>query len=318
MRLFGLRSAKVAIISFAVFLATMIGMAGPARADVGPGQVAHIYMELDNRPGSSAAAGYSAFINSLRSAAGHAFRGGTFIAQSNAGGIIRADINATGGTRPLPMTLWIDPQNLYVLGFTNANNQTLYFNDLTAAEVDLVAGGALAQGFHGGFQRLPFGSNYNSLSAAAGRGREAMPISMNDIYSSVANLATTASGNIATGSQFAARSLMLLIQATSEAARFSNVYGIMSQALGTPDSRGGLPTQEQNLENSWSAMSGYGLSVTNNSTTPPVTIAGAGAPDRDGHATNLVLHSWNDVARYVGILLGNFAVLGGGWSHDEL
>ena len=317
MRFFGLRSAKVAIISFAVFLATMIGMAGPARADVGPGQVAHIYMELDNRPGSSAAAGYSAFINSLRSTAGHAFRGGAYIAQSNAGGIIRADINATGGTSPLPMTLWIDPQNLYVLGFTNANNQTLYFNDLTAAEVNLVAGGALAQGFHGGFQRLPFGSNYNSLSATAGRGREAMPISMNDIYSSVANLATTNSGNIGTSTQSAARSLMLLIQVTSEAARFSNVYGIMSEALGTRGSRAGLPTQEQNLENNWAAMSGYGVSVSNNSTTRPVTIAGAGAADSDGHPTNLVLHSWSDVARYVGMLLGNLANVGGP-GHTEL
>jgi hypothetical protein len=276
-RFFGLRSAKVVIISFVVLLANMVGMAGPAAADVGPGQVAHIYMEIDNRPGSSAAAGYSAFINSLRTAAGHAFRGGTYIAQSNAGGIIRADINATGGTSALPLTLWIDPQNLYVLGFTNANNQTLYFNDLTPAAIDLVAGGALAQGFHGGFQILPFGSNYDGLSAAAGRGRGAMPVSMNDIYSSVASLATMTSGNVATGSQSAARSLMLLIQVTSEAARFSNVYGIMSQALGTPGSRGGLPTQEQNLENNWSAMSGYGVSVSNNSTTRPVTIVGAGS-----------------------------------------
>ncbi|QMU75060.1 hypothetical protein GXW83_04065 [Streptacidiphilus sp. PB12-B1b] len=305
------------ILSFAVLLATMIGTAGPAAADVGPGQVAHIYMELDNRPGSSAAAGYSAFINSLRSAAGHAFRGGTYIAQSNAGGIIRADINATGGTSPLPLTLWIDPQNLYVLGFTNANNQTLYFNDLSPAAVDLVTGGALAQGFHGGFQRLPFDSNYDGLSAAAGRGRGAMPISMNDVYSSVASLATTTSGNLATSSQPAARSLMLLIQVTSEAARFSNVYGIMSEALGTPDSRGGLPTQEQNLENNWAAMSGYGVSVSNNSTTRPVTIVGAGAADSDGHPTNLVLHSWSDLARYVGILLGNRANAGGP-NHTEL
>ena len=311
MRLFGLRSAKVVVISFAVLLATMIGTAGPAAADVGPGQVAHIYMELDNRPGNSAAAGYSAFINSLRRAAGHAFRGGTYIAQSNAGGIIRADINATGGTSPLPLTLWIDPQNLYVLAFTNANNQTLYFNDLSPTAVDLVTGGALAQGFHGGFQRLPFASNYDGLSAAAGRGRGAMPISMNDVYSSVASLATTTSGNLATSAQSAARSLMLLIQVTSEAARFSNVYGIMSQALGTPDSRGGLPTQEQNLENNWEAMSGYGVSVSNNSTTRPVTIVGAGAADSDGHSTNLVLHSWNDLSRYVGILLGNRANAGG-------
>ena len=137
MRFFGLRPPKGVIVLFAVLMATVIGMAGPAAADVGPGQVAHIYMELDNRPGSSAAAGYSAFINSLRSTAGHAFRGGTYIAQRNAGG------------------------------------------------------GALAQGFHGGFQRLPFASNYDGLSAAAGRGRGAMPISMNDVYSSVANPATT-------------------------------------------------------------------------------------------------------------------------------
>ncbi|QMU69805.1 ribosome-inactivating family protein [Streptacidiphilus sp. P02-A3a] len=317
MRLVGLKSAKAAVVSAVVFLATMTAMAQPAGADTPPGQVAHVYMNLDNRSGNSAAAGYSAFINSLRSAAGHAFRGGTYIAQSNPGGIIRADINATGGTRPLGMTLWIDPQNLYVLGFTNANNQTLYFDDLSPADVDRVAGGALAEGFHGGFQRLPFGGNYMSLSAAAGRGRDAMPISMNDIYSSVANLATTNSGNIGTSTLFASRSLMLLIQVTSEAARFNNVYGIMSQALGTPVTRNSLPSQEQNLENNWAAMSGFGVSVSNNSTTRPVTIVGAGAPDGDGHPTNLVLHSWSDVARYVGTLLGNLANVGGP-GHTEL
>ena len=110
---------------------------------------------------------------------------------------------------------------------------------------------------------------------------------------------------------------MLLIQVTSEAARFRNVYGIMTQALGTPGSRGGLPTQEQNLENNWAAMSGYGVSVSNNSTTRPVTIVGAGAADSDGHSTNLVLHSWNDLSRYVGILLGNRANVGGP-GHTEL
>jgi hypothetical protein len=304
------KSAKAAVVSAAVVLATMTAMAGPARADVGPGQVAHVYMNLDNRPGNSAATGYRAFINSLRRAAGHAFRGATYIAQSNPGGIIRADINATGGNQALRLTLWIDPVNLYVLGFTNANNQTLYFNDVSPANADRVAVGALAQGFHGGTQRLPFGGNYMSLSRTAGRGRGAMPISMNDIYSSVASLATTTSGNIGTSTLSASRSLMLLIQVTSEAARFSNVYGIMSQALGNPGSRNGLPAREQNLENNWEAMSRYGLSVSHNSTTRPETIIGAGAPDSRGHATNLVLHSWSDVARYVGILLGNLDDLG--------
>lgn len=320
MRLFGLKSANAVIISIAMFLAVMTGVAVPAEADTGPGQVTHIYVNLDNKPGDSAAAGYRAFINSLRSAAGHAYRGDTSIAQSSPGGIIRADINATGGGRPQRTTLWIDPQNLYVLGFTDdAYNQTLYFNDLSAANIARVTNGALDQGFHGGFHVLPFGGNYMSLSAAAGRSRGAMPISMRHIYSSITNLATTQSGNIGgTATQEAARSLMLLIQVTSEAARFTNVYQVMSQALGSDGSRNGLPAQEQNLENNWAAMSGFGVSVSNNSTTPPMTIIGGGAPDGNGHQTSLVLDSWSDVARYVGMLLGNLAYVHAGPGHTEL
>jgi hypothetical protein len=182
-----------------------------------------------------------------------------------------------------------------------------------------VTNGALDQGFHGGFHRLSFGGNYMSLTAAAGRGRGTMPISMLDIYSSVLTLATTESGNLSgTGTQEASRSLMLLIQVTSEAARFTNVYQVMSQALGTRVERGGLPAQEQNLENNWAAISGFGVSVSNNSTTPPMTIVGGGAPDGNGHQTNLVLHSWSDVARYVGTLLGNLAYVHAGPGHTEL
>ncbi|MFJ8488831.1 ribosome-inactivating family protein [Streptomyces sp. NPDC094038] len=325
MKTFGRNHIRTVILALSLSIATLFGTSVSADADTGSGQVNHIYMEVPAKPGVDTSNGYRAFIESLRAAAGHLYRGDTYIAQRYAGGIIRADLNGVNGqgTGALHLRLWMDPQNLYVLGFTGENGQTLYFNDLAQSEINRMTSAVREQGFTGQVSRLPYGSNYNSLRVAAGRGREAMQISHHDIYSAILDLATTDPQNVRTGigTRNSARSLSLLIQVLSEAARFNDVFGVMRAAFRGASRLPRLPEQLQSLENNWAAMSSWGTAVTNNGSAAPRTVAGAG-PLHDGRPTDLVLRQWSDAARYLAMMLGNFNLPteppGGKWGHTEL
>jgi hypothetical protein len=126
------------------------------------------------------------------------------------------------------MSLWLTPNNLYVVGFQNQNGLSW---DPTTMLLDLTDYGehparrgtgpgngsylARRQQYQG---QLPFGGNYISLSHAAQRGRDAMPSSFQQLINSVNNLATTP--NAPADSLNVARPLTFRIQFTSEAARF--------------------------------------------------------------------------------------------------
>ena len=130
-----------------------------------------------------------------------------------------------------------------------------------------------------------------------------MPISWFDLNGSVDQLATYTGNN----PQATARSLMFMIQYTSEAARFYDVEGIMRTAMRTDQRQQGLPDRQQSLENNWGQISQYAYDVTNNPSTPPRNIGGVGT-----------FNSFNDVARTVPILLGSLFEVTGSFSHDEL
>jgi hypothetical protein len=268
----------------------IVASAGAAKADVPNNGVGHVWLNLNN-PGQGAQSQFSAFITSLRQAAGHDFRGGVYQTQTETSNrLIRADITDPAGNQ---VWLWITPSDLYVRGFTSqTNGTTYYFGD---------------DGFN--LQMLDFGSNYNSMSQAAGRGRDTMLISFNDLVGSVRNLATVGypyGGN----QQDVARSMMFMIQYTSEAARFWDVYGVMSDIMNSWTARyDGLPLLQQNLENSWDAISQYGYRVTNDPYTPPTNITGVGT-----------FWNWGDVQARLGTMTPRWNGLSpsGDWWHTEL
>ncbi|HEV2637717.1 MAG TPA: ribosome-inactivating family protein [Actinocrinis sp.] len=306
--------------ALAMSLTALLGTGiGSASADTGTGHVTRVSLNIPlSGPRTANGAAYSSFLTALRAAAGHLYRGSTYVNQSSAGGLIRADVTMTGDDGNDPITLWINPENLYVLGFSNGFGETMYFNDIDQTDLTALNRAATAAGFNGGGAILPFASNYDNLSGAAGRGREATPISWNAISGAVGTLSNTRLGAVTgTAATNAARGLMLMIQLTSESARFTGVSSLFSTALTTSTSLGGLPLQQQYQENSWAAMSLFGTNITNQGSTPPVTITGAGPG-----ASNLVLSTWSQVAAYLGILLGNFNLptegSGGNWAHTEL
>lgn len=145
---------------------------------------------------------------SLRQAAGHNYRNNVMITQDTDTtneldeGLIRLTLWRNGQQ----LILWLTPTDLYERGFTNNNGVTFQFNDTDYKLVN-----ALNQipnsGIGVGHLTMSFGSNYNSMTQAAGRGRGEMPISWNDLTGSFDNLANT-TNPYGANQQNVARSLM--------------------------------------------------------------------------------------------------------------
>jgi hypothetical protein len=291
-------------------VATLSGLVtagvGMAHADTGYGDVRNVYMNLNGTASATAESQYGQLISSLRAAAGHNYRNrnGVQEAQGYRGGLIRLSLSGNSGAGTSTMSLWITPQDLYVVGFSDNNGRPFIFND-----VDVTTQNHIQQAL--GMTQAPavlnFGGNYNSLRQMAGRGREDMPISYNDVWNSLFNLAHQDFNN----QPALARSLSLMIQFTSEAARFKEVCGTMSLVMRSNRERIiGLPIRQQYLENNWAAISRFGYQISQDPTTAP----------RDFGSYIGTLNSWSDVARILALMLASYTLPGrnGNWATSEI
>jgi hypothetical protein len=148
---------------------------------------------------------------------------------------------------------------------------------------------------------LNYGGNYSSLSRAARAGRENLVLSFPNLLSVVDTLATADNPNNAgNNSPMIAQALMFMIQYTSEAARFNDVFNsfarIMMFPTTDPNGRGTtrLNSNTLGLENSWDPISNYAIRVSQNSSTPPLWINNVGA-----------FFSFSDVARRLAMIQTN-------------
>jgi hypothetical protein len=234
-------------------------------------------------------------------------------------GLVRLTLTLPGST---DLSLWITPQDLYVRGFTNHYGFTFQFNDSDYNLLDALD--RLRAASPQGGTTLPFGSNYSSITNAAGRGRESTPFSYVSFWNAFLNLAYAqrpSSGEM----QNIARSLMLMIQMTSEAARFNDVFGLAHDSMGFGH-HAGLPTFQQYLENSWAQISEYGLAVTQMPTTHPTTVTGINPNTGNSPSTQgrpYTLSSFSDVVRFLAVMTSspfdsNTGGINGDWRHDEL
>jgi hypothetical protein len=303
----------LAVLSLAVM--TIVTGTGAAKATVPNNGVGHVWLNLSS-PSWTAQSSYSSFITSLRQAAGQVYRNGVYQTQAPTNALIRVDVTTPDGKT---VWLWITPDNLYVRGFTSQTNGTTYYfadyeNGVPTFNMQTVFDNIGNNDLLPASRRtsiLDFGSNYNSMSQAAGRGRESMQISFNDLTGSAENLATTGYP-YGQNQEAVARSMMFMIQYTSEAARFSDVYGVMSAImLSWSGYYNGLPILQQYLENAWYAISQFGYGVSQNPNgTPPLNVQGVGT-----------FYSFNDVMARLGIMLATASVAyspSGDWWHTEL
>lgn len=312
-RAFGLNRPARFLTIFAVFsmaVAALFSGVGTAKADTPDGRIGHCWLTLTSDASVTSASQYLGFLQSIQNASGHYWRSGLMQTQSYStqNSLIRADLNFQGEE----LQLWFSPNNLYLRGFTTHYGETWQFNDSDYSLESVMEGlGRTSPDWNllpdlGRFRTLNFGSNYNSLTQAAGRGRDSMPISHNDLWNSAWQLQYATDGGPST-----ARSLMLMIQFTSEAARFWDVYGVMSDIMRNQGSwYPGLPAVQQELENSWDGLSRYAYALYSGQNPSPYNVG--------PHVGNV--SGSTQVNSRLALLLGNPAQASstGDWWHTEL
>ncbi|MFD5434449.1 ribosome-inactivating family protein [Kitasatospora sp. NPDC127067] len=299
-----LRSALLAGAGLSVALTGVLGGAGAAQARTEFHQMSHVWFDLSEQgPGENERIRYSTFLASLRAAvAGY----NTQETQLEDVGLVQVSLTALDDRGQRRHTdIWINPSNLYVWGFSNENGVTYQFDDINNALASRIAETTSPRPpVNPNVQTMNIGSNYNGLSGAAGRDRGAAPISWIDLRYSIVQLAGESNpwGN----RQATARSLSLMIQALSEAARFNDVEGTFRAAMNDWSVRN-LPIQQQYLENSWDALSRFYDRASSGQNATPVDIPTVGRVD------SLANLRW-----YVQMTMGHPHTDNGDWNHDEL
>jgi hypothetical protein len=309
------------IAALAIALTSFISGIGTARADTPQWSVSHVYMNLTVAPGQSAQSQYYGLIRSLRNAAGHSWRNNVQMTQlDDIHALIRLDLTLENRT----VQLWFTGNNLYLRGFTDPQGNTYAFNDY-----DLQGAMRPASAFSSGgdllprgqYFVLPYGSDYNAMTQAAGRGRDTMPISWIALNASFLSLANAPGTPGSTDTQSRARALMFMIQYTSESARFYGVYqvmyNIMGNVLGLGDAGryelaryNGLPAADQEFENNWSQISQWVINLTNGRNPAPLYVG----------PTAGTLYNFNDGQNHLaeGIGMPSEVSTTGDWWRTEL
>ncbi|MFF2744691.1 ribosome-inactivating family protein [Kitasatospora sp. NPDC058048] len=298
-----IRSALLAGMGLSMVLTGVLGGAGTAQARTEWRHMSHVWFDLSEGPSGDERIRYSTFLASLRAAVSGYNAQET---QLEDVGLVQVSLTALNDQGQRRHTdLWINPSNLYLWGYSNQNGDTYQFNDLNNALQSRISETTTpAPPVNHNVQTLNFGSNYNSLSTAAGRGREALPISWNDMRGSILHLA--GENNPWGNRQATARSLSLMIQALSEAARFNDVEGTFRAVMNDWTVRN-LPIQQQYLENSWDALSRFYNQASAGQNATPVDIPTVGRVD------NLSNLRW-----YVQMTMGHAHSDNGDWNRDEL
>jgi hypothetical protein len=225
------------------------------------------------------------------------------------------------------LILWFTADDWYLRGFTANDGTTWQFND---SDFNLLSqfNDDAQNPPTGGGSTLSFGSNYNSMQQQ-GANRQGLAINWTAIRGAIFGLAGYNGGG---GNQALARNLLLMIQWTSEAIRFNDVYGVMNDVAANGASYPGLPYFQQRLENDWSAMSNYAYAVAQNPAAGSLTVVGANpsqgndtAPPAGTGSTGvpLVLNTLVDIFRYLAMLNANANNVNNGgpsgdWNHAEL
>ncbi|MFJ2397222.1 ribosome-inactivating family protein [Streptomyces sp. NPDC087843] len=276
---------------------------GPAKADT-RANVSHVWFDALETPQYSAQARYRSFINSLRLAAGHGYRGNVDITQTDGAdvGLIRVDVNMRpNGSGPAGLLrLWVSPGNLYLRGFTTATGVTYETADRSTFNLQQTMnslrgtqGGGLLPPANAEYRVLGYSGSYGGLEGASQRGRDALDVSYNQLWNHLWQLAFVQDAR--TGAEYrpTAESFLFMTQFLSESARFNDVFGIMNDIVSSYNAHyNGIPLLHRSLENNWRPLSQFGIGVNNNANPNPVRVTG-----------DLTITDWSGIARYVATLL---------------
>ncbi|GHJ08687.1 hypothetical protein TPA0907_30540 [Micromonospora humidisoli] len=259
-----------AVVGSAVALVMAAGgtavSSGPASATIPTDQLRQVYLIMEYGPGDNQMIRYSSFLAAVRNAVSDwADSRGGLVTQTN-----RALLRVTLEYAAQDVDLWIDPQNLYVLGFSTQRGATYAFSDQAGTLRDRFSRTTNSSwyGVDTNVQTLYFTSNYGSIEGAANRSRTAMLANFQDVAGSIGSLARMENPTANPGGrqQEAARSLQTLIGFVSEGARFNDIEGIFRQGMRSYNNAP-ITLRHAELENQWSAISsailGWSYGATN-------------------------------------------------------
>ncbi|MFD8573470.1 ribosome-inactivating family protein [Streptomyces sp. NPDC059639] len=274
MRLSGLVAVLLAMVAG---LATFLS-AQPAAADTGEYRISHVYVNM-SRPWADQgrmSKDWGAFLQSIRTAAGHSWRGETSITQNVnviPHALLRADINVTNAAgHQTELRLWFTPNDLYLRGFTTTSvdassadnaNVTYWFRDSTFNLPNTMEN--LRSSPDSGllppprYSQLPYGGSYGALRGADASHANTQ-MSYEALYNSVFQLAYVPRNTTQIGGdnyRTTAASLFRMIQVTSEAARLRDVQGMIIQMMADHSRSFTVPALQQELELDWSHLSDY-------------------------------------------------------------
>lgn len=219
---------------------------------------------------------YNSMLHQLREAAGDQFGTNRYsyslITQSNEHGLVFLDITLpTNHTVRLIFTA----SDMYLRGFRNSQGEVFQFNERFNGNQTLAnrLGLEPANPHYQYPHTLSFNGTYPRLQTAANIDRRHVSISYNSIINALETLANYRGPN-STNSVTIARSLLLIIQWTSEAARFRPIQNVMLRALGDSTHSITLNDHQVELENNWDFLSGAAQDFTRHPEARPSVRAG--------------------------------------------
>ncbi|MGW3232392.1 ribosome-inactivating family protein [Kitasatospora sp. NPDC001095] len=178
--------------------------------------------------------------------------------------LIQISINRNGMYQG---AIYIWPHNLYVAGFYQVGGTHWVFREDNPAAPERAR---FNRTLGVNANTLPFTGNYNNLPGGGSRQNQRITgPALQNALQQVRNIHLLQS----TGSNWATLgdSIIMMIQATSEAARFGRIFdNIRGNIRNHSDAQIGV--ENVNLETNWAALSNWVYRVMNNAGVPPVTV----------------------------------------------
>ncbi len=256
-------------------LAAVTVVAAPgAMADIPNNTTKVVYLKIYGGFGVDNGPRYTQAIVDLRQAAGHSWRSGDVYEtqySTDASNVGLLALRIQDELNQERMTLYFNPVNMYVGGFRAHNGELYAFNDASEnVRREMARGGTV--------NYLPFGGSYTALRNAinGGAGYEEPTIAnFLNLDSAIDTLARIPNPISVGGSQQSiGRALMILIGAFSEGSRFTEFRDIYELVMdGRSITERTISNEHlQSLRTSWSPISRWMFAISNNATTPPLSI----------------------------------------------
>ncbi|MFK8911334.1 ribosome-inactivating family protein [Streptomyces sp. YS-3] len=237
-----------------------------AAATVGPQAIQAPYIwDLTQTDDASVRTTYGRVIAGLRTAVGHHLEADpTLLETSTSPDIVTLRVQLPGNRY---VNLHYTADNLYLRGFSVDGGDVVQFNDFD-----------LGRQMGRSSRILPFNGRYGTqqghLEANSSVDRAHLTFERSTLVSQLNDLYDFANRSGTADNRRVATAALTMVTATSEAARFRPVYDSILSAMPDGGDRGRQSTDNIELENDWSALTGFTRQLLRGEQPPARTVGG--------------------------------------------